>query len=224
MPRDAVILFMKAPVAGHCKTRLTPPLTPRQAAGLYRAFCLDIVRSLSRLPADLWIAYQARDPFPTPRWAAPGARFFRQEGADLGERLRRAFQTVFAMGYERAAALGTDAPTLPPARVRRAFRELRKAEAVFGPAEDGGYYLVGLSRPMPELFRNIPWSTGDVLSETRRLLVRRRVKAAFLAPHYDVDSQSELLRLDRDAALKSRRLLCPRTRRFLRGLKLKSPS
>lgn len=207
-PLCALAVFMKAPVAGRCKTRLTPPLTPPQAATLYRAFCADVLAGVAPVKTDVWIAYETHEAYPTPGWVSGEIPFFPQRGASLGERLVHAFETLFAKGYDHVVALGTDAPSLPPARVKTAFELLRDSDAVFGPAEDGGYYLVGLRRLHRILFERVPWSTDKVLSETRRILQREKISAAFLPEHYDVDSVRELKRLATENDLAA---LCPRT-------------
>jgi uncharacterized protein len=212
MTRAGVVLFMKAPVPGRCKTRLVPEVAPADAAELYRAFCLDGLDAVRLLPADVWLAYDAHPEFPTPAWTGTKTRFFFQEGANLGQRLIHAFRTMFEKGHKRVVALGTDAPSLPGERVEEAFRALESHDAVFGPAEDGGYYLAGLARFLPELFHNIPWSTSEVMACTRENISRHGVKTFFLSPHYDVDTAADLRRLAHDL---SHAHSCPRTQALL---------
>jgi rSAM/selenodomain-associated transferase 1 len=195
--KRALVVFMKAPEPGRCKTRLCPPLSAVQAAGLYRAFCRDVLETARGAGADLWIAYEPSPAFPTPGWAA-GDRFFVQRGETLGHRLIHAFDALFGQGYGRVAAIGTDAPALPPERLTEAFGALEMMESVFGPALDGGYYLVGLSARRPDLFRGIPWSTDRVMEATRAALARDGVTAAFLPREADVDTAEDLWRLARE--------------------------
>lgn len=207
---------MKAPVPGRCKTRLTPPLSAEQAAALYQAFCADVLASTRLAGADAWIAYDPHDAYPTPAWAAD-LPSFPQRGGDLGERLVHAFETLFAKGYHRVVGIGTDAPAVPAQRFQEAFRALEACDAVYGPADDGGYYLVGLRSLNRALFSGIPWSTENVLAETRRALAREGLSAAFLQAHYDVDSAGDLRRL---IAEKDLTRLCPQTARRIAELKL----
>lgn len=138
---SAVVVFVRAPEPGRCKTRLCPPLAPGQAAALYRAFCCDVLANAQRTRLPVWIAYDASDDFPAPDWVSPRLPFFHQEGADLGERLIHAFETLSLRGCRRVVAIGSDSPTLPRERLTAAFELLADYAAVFGPAEDGGYYL-----------------------------------------------------------------------------------
>ena len=89
-----------------------------------------------------------------------------QEGADLGERLTSAFASMLAGPGDRAVAIGADCPDLDPATVREAFAALDRHDVALGPASDGGYYLIGLRRPAPGLFRGVSWGTDSVLAET----------------------------------------------------------
>jgi glycosyltransferase A (GT-A) superfamily protein (DUF2064 family) len=106
--------------------------------------------------------------------------------------MANAFSHVFADGFRRVAMIGADTPTLPPAFLGEAFDALRSAEVALGPALDGGYYLVGLSRPCPDLFRQVSWSTPKVLAQTLRNLRRARLSLHVLPPWYDVDSPQQM--------------------------------
>jgi rSAM/selenodomain-associated transferase 1 len=190
----AVAAFLKAPEPGRCKTRLCPPLTFPSAAEVYRSFCRDVAATIQTLDADRWWVYDPSPSFPSPTWAADFP-FLPQEGKGLGERLIHAFDTLFARGNAPVVIIGTDAPLLTKERLEEAFTALKTKEAVFGPALDGGYYLVGLTRPRPALFQNIPWSTEKVLTTTRAILARDHVTSAFLPPESDVDTMTDLRRL-----------------------------
>jgi rSAM/selenodomain-associated transferase 1 len=217
--RPAVIVFMKAPEAGRCKTRLCPPLSPAQAADLYRAFCADVMSVALAAGTEVVVVYEGSEAFPTPAWAAPALPFLRQAGADLGQRLVHAFDAVSRVGFAPIVAIGTDLPTLPPARIAEAVALLAKTDAVLGPAADGGYYLVGLAAPRPALFRGIPWSTNSVLSATLAAARADGVEVALLPEHRDVDTPDDLRHL---AACLERgpRELAPATREALASLGL----
>lgn len=214
---SAVVVFVRAPEPGRCKTRLCPPLVPAQAAALYRAFCGDVLANAQRTRLPVWIAYDASDDFPAPDWVSPRLPFFHQEGADLGERLIHAFETLFLRGCRRVVAIGSDSPTLPRERLTAAFELLADYAAVFGPAEDGGYYLAGLSRPCPGLFWGIPWSTSRVLEATLAAAARDGIPAALLTQHGDVDTPDDLLRLA-DELARSPLDRAPATRAALAGI------
>ena len=204
--RRRVLLFGKVPRPGRTKTRLAPALGEEGAARLYRAFLDDTVRLAGRSVAEeveLWLAGRpagSDGTAVTDRHA--GLRVRRQVGDGLGERLRGAFAAAFDEGVDLAAVLGTDHPTLPPARIDEAFASLAAAEAVLGPTRDGGYYLLALRREAwpraAALFREIPWSTREVAAVTRRRAREAGVEIRSLATWYDVDEPAELERLRED--------------------------
>lgn len=219
MAEEAVVLMAKAPVPGRVKTRLCPPLAPAEAARLYACMLGDAaeeISSVSRIARYLFL-----DPPGTGNALreAPFSSFerFPQRGKDLGERMWDAAATAFRLGAMRVVIVGADCPSLSAGTVRRAFRELSTgASAVFGPAADGGYYLVGLSSPDERLFRGFRWSTGEVL---RNAAARCRILSApfsFLPPGRDVDTGEDLLAL-REWARTHARPACPRTRGWITG-------
>ena len=163
----ALAAMAKVPIAGAVKTRLSPPLTPEQAAELARCFLVDRVEQLGELAAsDRLVAFTPREREPDLRGLVPpGVRLVPQVGADLGARMDRLLSDLLAEGYAGAIAVGTDTPTLPTAYLGQACEALRGgvADMVLGPSRDGGYYLIGLSAPAPELFVNMPWSTAERL-------------------------------------------------------------
>ena len=216
---DAVVLMAKAPVAGRVKTRLCPPLDPRESAALYACMLRDTageVSTLSRVRRYLFLDPPEPADFP---WGKPFSAFegLPQRGEDLGERMRDAAATAFRGGARRVVIVGADCPALSAGTVRRAFRELSSgASVVFGPSADGGFYLVGLSSPDERLFRGFRWSTADVL---RNAAARCRILSApysFLPPGRDVDTGEDLLAL-RDWVRTHARPACPRTREWITG-------
>jgi rSAM/selenodomain-associated transferase 1 len=225
---QALVVFVKAPVAGRCKTRLVPPLSPAEAATLYKAFCCDIVDTVCALPrTDVWIAYQPHADFPTPHWLTEYASlayagYFNQEGLDLGARLIHAFQSLFDRGYKSVCVIGSDAPSLPRRLIEEAFDiGLKTNAAVFGPAKDGGYYLTGLSQFLPELFQGIPWSSGEVLQKTAAAAKKNNIRTYLLDPHYDVDNFEDLKNFAQDAAgAPTDEFISTSSRRALKALNL----
>ena len=197
--RIPVAIMAKVPVAGEVKTRLCPPLTPVQAAELARCFLEDRIAQLSGIPTVAPIvAFTPADREPELRpLLADGVRAVPQQGADLGARLDRLLTDLLAEGAPGAVAVDADSPTLPTDFVRRACAHLAGAETdvVLGPCDDGGYYLVGLRRPAPELFRAMPWSTPTVLDETVARARRLGLRLALLPPWFDVDRGADLERL-----------------------------
>lgn len=193
---NLLIVFVKAPVPGRVKTRLCPPLTPEEAADLYRRFVeMTVACARTVAGAEVRAAYESSPEFPDLSWLPGAPPWFAQQGVDLGDRLARAFQAGFDLGAERVAIIGSDSPDLPAIYLERALTDLERSPAVLGPAFDGGYYLVGLSRPLPDLFRGIPWSTPRVTAATLVTARRLGVEVALLPPWEDVDDAATLQRL-----------------------------
>ncbi len=141
-----------------------------------------------------------------------------QVGAGLGERLANAFAQLFSRGYTTLAVIGTDSPDLPLAYMDEAFARLESGEeeVLFGPTEDGGYYLVALRCSHPELFQGVPWSTDKVLEVSLQRAAEAGLRAGLLPHWYDVDepsdlTRSELLNGEHDACRTRSYLLNPGT-------------
>jgi rSAM/selenodomain-associated transferase 1 len=207
----------KAPRAGAVKTRLCPPLSPADAAGLSRCFLLDTLEETRRLAGvTTAVAYAPADERATFEATCPGVVLVPQRGEDLGARLSSAFEQLFGLGFEAVIAIGADTPTLPRAYLGYALELIGHpgVDLVIGPAEDGGYYLIGLRVLYRQLFQGIPWSTDRVLAETLRLAERARLAAACLPAWWDVDTVDDLERLEAALAV-AERPSARETRRFL---------
>jgi rSAM/selenodomain-associated transferase 1 len=165
-----LIIFAKEPTPGQVKTRLCPPLSPQAAARLYAQFLDDILAEMVRLPRiSLALAYTPASARPFfHHLATPGMHLTPQVGEDLGERLRQAFAWGFAQGAQTVLIRNSDSPDLPGWVVMEAQEVLEngRAQAVLGPCPDGGYYLVGLPSPQPQLFHDIAWSGPTVMADT----------------------------------------------------------
>lgn len=200
----------KAPQPGRSKTRLVPPLVPEQAAALSAAFLRDITDNIALVgrdaPIDGWIAYA---PAGSERLfaghLAPGTSLVLSDGSPdvpprvqgFGRCLLHAIRELLALGYGAACLVNADGPTLPGAMLRRAAEALGKAgeRVVLGPAEDGGYYLIGVKTPHVHLFEDIAWSTAEVAEQTRARVHALGVELVELEPWYDVDDPGTLRRL-----------------------------
>src|SRR5437868_8755918 len=192
-----VAILAKAPLPGLAKTRLIPALG-REGAALFQA------RLIARTLATACTAATG----PVTLWAAPDeshlrelARQFpvelaRQSGGDLGARMRAALESACP-----ALLIGSDCPALEPEHLRSAADALRDGfDAAVIPAEDGGYVLIGLRRPQPALFADLPWGTATVMAETRRRARKLGLAVRELTPLWDVDVPEDLERL-REAGL-----------------------
>jgi uncharacterized protein len=203
MTRRCILVLLKAPRAGLVKTRLARDLGKDRAAAVYRAFLADQLAWVARFHGA------AKRLHVTPAGAGPEClrllpagrrRRFRvapQSRGDLGARMRSAFRLAFRDGCGAAVMVGTDAPLLGPAALRRAFAALESRDLVLGPTQDGGYYLVGLKRDAPALFRRMPWSTPEVLRETLARARAAGMSCRLLPRLRDVDTLADLRALRR---------------------------
>jgi uncharacterized protein len=198
--RVAVAVFAKAPRPGHVKTRLTPAISPQEAAALHEALverALQTARSSALDPLELWCAPDAAHPFFAHCVRRFGARLHVQEGADLGARMAHAFECSHRAG--RALVLiGSDCPALEPGDLRDAAAALASHDAVFTPAEDGGYVLVALAAPAPVLFEGIHWGAADVMQRTRERAASGKLRVKELRTLWDVDRPEDRERLERE--------------------------
>ncbi len=173
-------------------------MSKEEAAELYRAFARDSLSLLLRAldPEEIQIAYAGADGDSEPGWLRGGiaVEHFAQEGADLGERLRRAFERSLRQA-SLVVIIGSDTPHLDPREITRAFDALERKDMVLGPAEDGGYYLIGLKSPQPRLFADIPWSTARVLGLTLERAEELRLSTELLPAYRDIDTADDLSQL-----------------------------
>lgn len=193
-PKPAVLgIYAKQPIAGVCKTRLSPPLTLTEAAELYACSLRETVaRMQTGTGYDLAICFAGER-----SWfeqAFPGIPLLPQRGIDLGARMADSFHRFLQQGYRQVVLIGSDSPDLPIELVTQAFDALRRAEVVLAPARDGGYVLIGESSYRPELFEAIRWSTGEVLTETLRRIKQHEISAVRLESWEDLDDLQSLRR------------------------------
>ena len=198
--RTALVIFAKAPIPGQVKTRLCPPLTPDEAATLHGSFVLDTLERTKaavtkfKLPLDRYLACtpSSAHVFFKIMEERQGVRLLDQVGEDVGARMHQTFDTLFTKGYWQVVMVGTDVPSLPLEQYKQACTLLATHDLVLGPALDGGYYLIGLKQPRPDLFTGIPWSTEQVLHLTREKAKGLRLAIALTDPWRDVDTAEDL--------------------------------
>ena len=214
--KPALIVFAKAPVAGEVKTRLTTHLSDEEAADLYRAFLEDSLHQYAALPLD--VRLYVPPPAELIGVDVPaGTTLHVQQGKDLGSRMAGAFVEAFAEGYERVAIVGSDHPTLPPGFIAQALGALAERRSiVIGPAEDGGYYLLGMNDFYPQVFAGMEYSHSRVFLDTLEKARESAAQVTVLPEWYDVDSIDALRHLALDVL--SDDSLTPRTAGILRAL------
>ena len=215
-----LVLFTKPAIAGRVKTRLIGELTAEQAAELHAAFLGDLVERMCDGDFDLRIAWALDPGESAPDSPVPA---FRQQGADLGERLFEGLEQA-AAEHELVAAIGSDHPELPVSHIHSGFDKLAAgAQVVVGPTTDGGYYLVGATRQTlnREIFSGIDWSTERVLKSTLERCDELDLAVELLPTGADVDTAGDLARLA--SRLAEGECDCPRTVRLLRAWRRISP-
>ena len=187
----AILIFSKSPEPGLVKTRLQPFLTPEQSLQLHLALLKDSVQKALQVDADpiLYLTSDRDLPF------SPGIQVRKQNGSDLGERMLNAFSESL-QSYGRVLIIGIDSPTFPISAFLETFQRLDNHDVVLGPSEDGGYYLIALTKTIPEIFTGVPWGTSEVLNTTLRLLGGKKI--SLLERCYDIDQPDDLTRLEQD--------------------------
>ena len=215
---NALAIIVKAPRAGLVKTRLAPPLTHEQAAEFYRALLLDQLTHLESFSdAERYVAYAPDDAEAMLReLAGADYGYLPQRGDDLGMRMKLLFEDLWQRGHSKIVLIGSDLPPLPLAILHDAFTRLNstKRQVVLGPSRDGGYYLVGMNRPTPQLFENMTWSHDRVLAQTIKKLTSLGIGYDLLARWFDIDSLDDVRRL-RGLTEPAIRQAMPRTQEYL---------
>ncbi|HJQ83722.1 MAG TPA: TIGR04282 family arsenosugar biosynthesis glycosyltransferase [Candidatus Binatia bacterium] len=203
------------PAPGAVKTRLARTLGPEAACALHRAFLLDLADRLRGVQYPVtWAFHPPEADFAR---LVPGSRCRAQAGADLGERMANAIAAEFAEGAGAVVVIGVDAPHLALDTLVEAAGALAGgADVVLGPARDGGYYLIGLAAPAPELFAGIVWGGADVLAATRASALAAGLAVHLLPADFDVDVAADLE--DLRGLIARGEVALPRTAAFLAGL------
>ena len=207
----AIAIMAKAPRAGHSKTRLSPPLLPDEARQMSVAFLRDISENIVAASRELggmagYVAFSPAGLEPLFEGVlAPGTELILADGSGeapagvdgFGRSLWQATRVLFERGHDSVCVLNSDSPTLPTACLVQAGRVLQGGgdQVVMGPAEDGGYYLLGMTQPHAALYADITWSTDRVAAQTRDAAAQLGLPMHELPPWYDVDDRVALERL-----------------------------
>lgn len=181
-----LVLFARFPVAGQCKTRMIPALGPAGAARLHRLLTERTVAVLQRSGEPVTVAFTGSDHTAFAQWLGPDVGLVEQVDGDLTDRLLACLDPCPVIFF------GADTPSLEPRHVTAAIQGMSSHEVVIGPAEDGGYYLIGMREAFPDLLTDMPWSTDQVLPETLSRLARRGVRPLLLETLADCDRPEDL--------------------------------
>jgi hypothetical protein len=196
-PDVVLMIFCKAPVAGQVKTRLTSEITAEQAMQVHIELSVKMLQLATRnnlCPVQLWCTPSTDHPFFVASAQNYHVTLKQQQGLDLGERMNHAFCSALNT-CSHALIMGCDCPSLTEQDLEEALIALNQRKCcVLAPAEDGGYVLIGLNQPHPELFDNMPWGTKHVLEQTRIRIKQYNLHLYELKEQWDVDAPKDLTR------------------------------
>ena len=187
--KKALIVFTRNPELGKCKTRLAATIGDQSALDVYRFLLDHTVKITSSLKADVYVYYSEKIK-EIDIWDTTVFRKQQQQGHDLGAKMQEAFTEVFKMGYQKAIIIGSDMYDITTQDLETAFSTLEDNNFVIGPAQDGGYYLLGMKHLKPPLFKNKKWGTNTVLGDTLKDLELENL--AILAEKNDVDYYEDI--------------------------------
>jgi len=199
--RSVIIVMVKAPLPGLAKTRLTPPMPQSDAASLALCFVQDVVKSALGITQNVIVAFTPSEGRALLKASLPdNLHWVEQQGQHLGDRLISAIAYADSFGFSPIIVLGADSPTLPPTFIQQACQMLTvgPADITLGPTADGGYYLVGIRKPEPEIFHNITWSSALTLEHTMRNIKQLGLRLVTLEQWYDVDTFADLRSLNNE--------------------------
>jgi len=188
MNREVVLVFQKNAILGKVKTRLASGMGELRALEIYRHLIQLTYSALEDVPVTVWTYFSDFIPETV---NTSIEKSFVQEGQDLGERMANAFACSFEMGMDKVVLIGTDCPTLQRQHLNEAFEALTHSDLVLGPATDGGYYLIGMTRRADYLFEGITWSTSQVLSDTMKVASQYGLTTTLLQEIDDIDTQED---------------------------------
>jgi uncharacterized protein len=189
--KNLLILFYRNPELGKVKTRLAKTIGDEKALAIYLRLSAH-TRTITQDQSVDKVVYYSH--FVDTEDAWPNSSFQKkvQHGNDLGEKMQNAFAEEFKNGYESICIIGTDCLELTSEIAKQAFDELKSHDAVIGPANDGGYYLLGMKKLIPELFQNKNWSTDSVAPDTINDFKKLGLSFVQLLPLTDVDEEKDL--------------------------------
>ncbi len=192
MSKNLLIIFVKNIKLGKVKTRLAKTIGNENAFEIYKELVKVTEQATEKLNLDKRVYFS--DTIIDSKWQNHTKKV--QKGIDLGERMKNAFLEGFEDGYKNIILIGSDLPDISSDVITKGYENLQKNEVVFGPAEDGGYYLLGLSKMIDTIFDNKPWSQSNLLKVTLQELKTTKEKISFLQELNDIDTIEDLLKSD----------------------------
>lgn len=201
--KGCILFFVRAPEIGKVKTRLAGVIGHDAALRLYKSFVADELDMLRNLFFDVIICYHPHSARQTiGNWLNEAFYFMAQSGKDLGQRMGNAFEEAFSLDYQKALLIGSDLPDLSSAIILDAFDHLARHDAVIGPCQDGGYYLIGFRRDTysREVFMQISWGTDQVFNQTLMRFNKKNLNSYTLPKWRDIDDYEDLVLLRKSLA------------------------
>ncbi|NNC45702.1 MAG: glycosyltransferase [Winogradskyella sp.] len=192
MTKSLLIVFVKNITLGTVKTRLAHTIGDFGAYEVYKELVSLTEQTSNSVSCDKQVYFSTA--IEDSLW--PNAKKYLQKGDDLGERMYNAFKNGFDSGYERIVLIGSDLADLAEEDISKGLEQLQNNEVVFGPADDGGYYLIGLSSLRQDIFINKPWSQSYLLQETLSQLSKAKANVALLDYKNDIDTYNDLINSD----------------------------
>lgn len=196
MEHQQLIIFTRYPEPGKTKTRLIPALGAEGAANLQRQMTETTLTKANKLFNFISLSVEVRfvggDLQLMKNWLGSDLKYQEQGMGDLGERMKRAFQSSFNGGMKSVVIIGIDCPSLTSEIILQAFAKLTQSDVIIGPATDGGYYLIGLRKITPELFQGINWGTSEVLLKTVAIAQSLKLVISYLPQLSDIDRPEDL--------------------------------
>jgi rSAM/selenodomain-associated transferase 1 len=190
MMNNALLIFVKNLIYGQVKTRLAATVGNDKALKIYKELLQHTNNICKNINAHKIVFYS--DFIEEDIWQNKEFKKEIQQGKDLGERMKNAFKKSFESGFEKVMIVGTDCPQINETILENAFAELDQFDIVLGPANDGGYYLLGMKKLCPLLFQNIKWSTGMVLEKTLTICNQNKLTYFLLPQLIDIDEEEDL--------------------------------
>lgn len=192
MSKNLLIVFVKNIILGKVKTRLAKTIGDVGAFNIYYELFSITERESQQVNVDRHIYFS--DVIIPSKWE--NDEKFVQEGNDLGEKMQNAFQQGFDQGYENIILIGSDLPNISKEIIDNGFEKLKNNNVVFGPAEDGGYYLIGMSKMNTSIFENKPWSQSELLDVSLNQLKKQKVSVGLIETLNDIDTFEDLIASD----------------------------
>ncbi|MGF1587821.1 MAG: TIGR04282 family arsenosugar biosynthesis glycosyltransferase [Pleurocapsa sp.] len=193
---ETLIIFSRYPEPGKTKTRMIPALGAADAAELQREMTEHTLNTAKQLldcrKVTIEVHFTGGNQQQMLEWLGEEISYIEQVSGDLGDKIQAAFERAFNLGNQRVVVIGTDCPDIDQIILSKAFNSLQKQDLILGPAEDGGYYLIGLNRSLPQLFNNIDWGSDRVLNKTSYLAQQLKLNVDYLPTLADVDRPEDL--------------------------------